>query len=446
MKKSKRKTEAVAPIPALPRMLDTRLTLPLFEPTIRVGDVIVLDGIEQMVVLVNETRAKCVPVSRRHTQFTTVGGKSIEFYSLEDGTNISPCSTLPRLARLGIEGLNRFLGGAQAAASSEATTQQSAATKDKTNMKTATVAKDKTTRRGGLAAEGPILTGAPPIKTEKIDDKTIADAQAFYAKGARNGSKPLAPPPSPLVSVHSALKSAANDRLNKEAQEQLKKDLPPAALNSSLEGDKAFVAVCKDQKTGDVKRVSCVSYGNALKAVGTKFPGTWTVTATELNGAKHDLDAVPAVAEKKANGTGGQNDRNVPPRFKASPFFAEAKFKPNAKDRFLPTPDTALGRYNCRIWELLHAGTSTLEEIVEVLLKEFKGDKENTKENATKWVSETPADMDAAGITWALKPSEPKSKEKQPPIIVGKANVKKAALEAAMAEARETSKSKKGKK
>lgn len=70
---------------------------------LRVGDVILLDSRKHVVEMVNECRARAVPVARKRVDYETVAGKRVKFDTSYASQNISPNSECKILQRLGPE-------------------------------------------------------------------------------------------------------------------------------------------------------------------------------------------------------------------------------------------------------------------------------------------------------------------------------------------------------
>jgi hypothetical protein len=181
-----------------------------------------------------------VPVNRRRAEFRTrVLGESFTVPVGLAAINISPNSDVPIVARLGQQEAKRFLGLDKIAQPGKHITSDQP--KDQT-MKADT--SDKTKRRGGLAAEGPILPGAPQVRGAEAD------------KIDRITETPVIP---------------------KE----------PTGI---------YVAVCENLQADPKPRtlhVRTESYGAALKLAAATHPdGKWIVRSTLKDGSGHQMDAV----------------------------------------------------------------------------------------------------------------------------------------------------------
>lgn len=70
---------------------------------LRVGDVILLDSRRHVIEMVNESRARAVPVARKRVDYETVSGKRVAFDTNYASQNISPNSECKIVQRLGPE-------------------------------------------------------------------------------------------------------------------------------------------------------------------------------------------------------------------------------------------------------------------------------------------------------------------------------------------------------
>lgn len=68
---------------------------------LRVGDVILLDGRRHVVEMVNECRARAVPVAKKRVDYETVAGKRVKFDTNYASQNISPNSECKIVQRFG---------------------------------------------------------------------------------------------------------------------------------------------------------------------------------------------------------------------------------------------------------------------------------------------------------------------------------------------------------
>lgn len=68
---------------------------------LRVGDVILLDSRRHVVEMVNECRARAVPVAKKRVDYETVAGKRVKFDTNFSSQNISPNSECKIVQRLG---------------------------------------------------------------------------------------------------------------------------------------------------------------------------------------------------------------------------------------------------------------------------------------------------------------------------------------------------------
>ena len=76
---------------------------------LRKGDVINLFRKEHLVMMVNQSRALCVPMSRRIVSYETLGGQKVEFTRAEEGIAISPNSEVEIIRRGGQAEIDAFL-------------------------------------------------------------------------------------------------------------------------------------------------------------------------------------------------------------------------------------------------------------------------------------------------------------------------------------------------
>lgn len=76
---------------------------------LRVGDVILLDSRRHVVEMVNECRARAVPVARKRVDYETVAGKRVKFDTSYASQNISPNSECRIVQRLGPEWKSKIL-------------------------------------------------------------------------------------------------------------------------------------------------------------------------------------------------------------------------------------------------------------------------------------------------------------------------------------------------
>lgn len=70
---------------------------------LRVGDVILLDSRRHVIEMVNESRARAVPVLRKRVDYETVAGKRVKFDTTYASQNISPNSVCKIVQRLGAD-------------------------------------------------------------------------------------------------------------------------------------------------------------------------------------------------------------------------------------------------------------------------------------------------------------------------------------------------------
>lgn len=76
---------------------------------LRKGDVINLFRQKHIVIMVNQSRALCVPMSRRAVSYETVLGQKVEFTKADNGTAISPNAEVDILERGGQAALDAFM-------------------------------------------------------------------------------------------------------------------------------------------------------------------------------------------------------------------------------------------------------------------------------------------------------------------------------------------------
>lgn len=75
---------------------------------LRVGDVILLDSRRHIVEMVNECRARAVPVAKKRVDYETVEGKRVQFDTTYASQNISPNSECKIVQRLGADWRNKL--------------------------------------------------------------------------------------------------------------------------------------------------------------------------------------------------------------------------------------------------------------------------------------------------------------------------------------------------
>ena len=152
---------------------------------LRKGDTIdlVKDGI-CMVVMVNDSRAHCVPIAVKEVNYETLFGRKVNFKTSHRGFDISPNSEVAIVTRGGEKAFNEFLAARKSSSRQTQTTGDTETTNTDDKMKKITkinrIPKDKTKARGGLAADAAAAkaerkTKAPeqngkPSKCAFIDD------------------------------------------------------------------------------------------------------------------------------------------------------------------------------------------------------------------------------------------------------------------------------------
>ena len=70
---------------------DADLSTPSGQIRLQLGDVVNLSGGLHIADLVNESRARCIPLSIRDVSYQTTGGKEVKFQVFDRCTSISPC-------------------------------------------------------------------------------------------------------------------------------------------------------------------------------------------------------------------------------------------------------------------------------------------------------------------------------------------------------------------
>src|SRR5262245_19183439 len=68
---------------------------------LRVGDVFPWDGVDYVVDMINDCRARCSPLARKQVQYTTLRGDEVKFEADYASINISPNSEVNVTRRLG---------------------------------------------------------------------------------------------------------------------------------------------------------------------------------------------------------------------------------------------------------------------------------------------------------------------------------------------------------
>lgn len=105
-----KRTRKSASLPVAPPATDTLAARPApikrndyVFTRLRVGDVILLDARRHVIEMVNECRAKAVPVAKKRVDYETVAGKRVKFDTSYASQNISPNSECKIVQRLGPE-------------------------------------------------------------------------------------------------------------------------------------------------------------------------------------------------------------------------------------------------------------------------------------------------------------------------------------------------------
>ena len=109
---------------------------------LRVGDVILLEGEKHFCEMVNDSRARCVPMHVQSVSYTTTGGKAVTFNTFARSSNISPDAEVEILEQLGEQGMKEFFASKVARRGS---TEQSGDTKENNMAKSKTAAAKKPT-------------------------------------------------------------------------------------------------------------------------------------------------------------------------------------------------------------------------------------------------------------------------------------------------------------
>jgi hypothetical protein len=169
---------------------------------LKLGDVIELEGREHVIAMVNESRAKAIPLQRETRTFTpsrydaqTGEQKKVQFLERATAANISPNSDVPILRTLSSADLEKFLGGKYRRPAETQPTGEQPTVKEESTEIMKTAEKPIRSPRGGLAAISKTIakTSKAP-KASKSDKAKPSTAKTATAKPAT--AKPATAKPS----------------------------------------------------------------------------------------------------------------------------------------------------------------------------------------------------------------------------------------------------------